>query len=352
MNQLKAGFLSALIFQFITISINLHCQTSSDLYNLLLKLPKDTIITLKTYDGSGQTVHPDIIYIPQANQFTASEGQGIGGGKFYLSLTPYPNFNDSLENPCIYESMDGLNFTEPKGTQNPIVNTPFPYRKNNHHNDDPDISYSEKNKSFRIFYIQTMSPDSQLLNSLESIDLLSWKKRRLIKYNFKKNEKFILSPSLTEKKNKYFLFYVNKRKDNKNTVEYLESKSPYKWNKRRAKQIKIHLPDTVTPWHIDIVRNNNKYYMLLNAFVGDEPKWGDQVVDKYVLYLAESNDLKEWHSLKKIMDCCEIPDIDCRYVYRSTGLVENDLLVVWYSYTNWKPQWRIGIKKFKLAESY
>ena len=352
MNKWKAGFISAMILYCYASSLNLYCQTNTKLYNLLLKLPKDTILTFKTYDGSGQAVHPDIIYIPNTYASAALEGQESGSGEFYLTLTPYPNFNDSLENPCIYESKDGLNFTEPFGTHNPIINTPLTYKKNNHHNDDPDISYSGKDNNFRILYIQTMSPDSQLVNCLESHDLMIWKKRRLIKYDFNKKEKFILSPSLTEKKNKYFLFYVNKRKDDKNTIEYLKSRNPYKWNKLKANQININLPDTVIPWHIDIVKGNNKYYMLLNAFVGAEPKWDDKIVDKYVLYLAESNDLKEWHSLKKIMDCCEISDMDCRYVYRSTGIVEKDMLVVWYSYTNWKPQWKIGIKKIKLSDSY
>ena len=152
-----------------------------------------------------------------------------------------------------------------------------------------------------------MSPDSQVVNCLESNNLVNWKNMVIIKYDFNKKDKFVLSPSLVVKGNKYFLYYVNKTKNKKkNTVEYLKSKDFYKWNKNKTNQIKIKLPADVTPWHIDIVKSNKKYYMLLNAYVGPEPQWTDNITDQYVLYFAVSNNMKHWSHVKKLMDCCDI----------------------------------------------
>ena len=109
---------------------------------LMKALPNDTILKIKTYDGSGMVVHPDILYAED----------NLKKGEFYLSLTPYPRFNDSLENPCIYKSIDGINFNESYSGLNPLVPTPKNYKKNLNHNDDPDIFYDSRKKLYRIIY--------------------------------------------------------------------------------------------------------------------------------------------------------------------------------------------------------
>lgn len=55
---------------------------------------------LETFDGSGQSVHPDIAYF---------------GGQYWLAVTPYPYGMEEYENPCIYQGGDLSHLKVPKG---------------------------------------------------------------------------------------------------------------------------------------------------------------------------------------------------------------------------------------------
>src|SRR3954468_12655317 len=48
-----------------------------------------SLMTVPTYDGSGQSVHPDVVAFD-------SEWHGA---KFWMTMTPYPKSNQALENP-------------------------------------------------------------------------------------------------------------------------------------------------------------------------------------------------------------------------------------------------------------
>lgn len=71
-------------------------------------------LTIPTYDGSGQAVHPDVIY------FT----DGWNGYKYWMIMTPYPASNAQFENPSILNSNDGTTWTVPTGLTNPLANWP------------------------------------------------------------------------------------------------------------------------------------------------------------------------------------------------------------------------------------
>ncbi len=54
---------------------------------------------LDTFDGSGQSVHPDIAFFR---------------GLYWLTVTPYPYGMEEYENPCIYQGCDLSNLKVPK----------------------------------------------------------------------------------------------------------------------------------------------------------------------------------------------------------------------------------------------
>lgn len=58
---------------------------------------------IDTYDGSGQAVHPDIVFYRN---------------RYWLTVTPYPYGMEEYENPCIYQGDDLYHLITPKG---PIV---------------------------------------------------------------------------------------------------------------------------------------------------------------------------------------------------------------------------------------
>jgi hypothetical protein len=69
-----------------------------------------TYLNLVTYDGSGQAVHPDVVVLDEP----------WNGYRYWMAATPYPNSNDTVENPSIWASHDGSAWVVPAGLTNPI----------------------------------------------------------------------------------------------------------------------------------------------------------------------------------------------------------------------------------------
>jgi len=74
-------------------------------------------LQIPTYEGSGQTVHPDVFYDP------AGWGEDSNGKawKWWMAHTPYPGSNGAFENPSIVVSDDGETWVTPPGLSNPIA---------------------------------------------------------------------------------------------------------------------------------------------------------------------------------------------------------------------------------------
>lgn len=67
-----------------------------------------------TPDGSGATIHPSVVDL----------GRRWHGFRWWMANTPYPNKDDSTENPCIYGSNDRRTWVVPSGVTNPLVSDP------------------------------------------------------------------------------------------------------------------------------------------------------------------------------------------------------------------------------------
>src|SRR3954462_11775058 len=75
------------------------------------ELPDDEIqpLAFRTYDGSGQVVHPDIVQLPATRS----------GPRRVLAITPYPGGDASIENPSIFSSDYADAWRVPSGLSNP-----------------------------------------------------------------------------------------------------------------------------------------------------------------------------------------------------------------------------------------
>ena len=88
-------------------------------------------LTTPTYDGSGNTIHPDVI------DFWTTHGiRQWNGYRFWMAHTPYPNTDDDYENPSILASHDGVTWVTPPGLTNPIYPSPA-----SGWNSDTDLTY-------------------------------------------------------------------------------------------------------------------------------------------------------------------------------------------------------------------
>jgi len=309
---------------FISIYLLVLAGCGNALEKKLDALPADAILEIATYDGSGQLVHPDILF---------------HNDTFYLATTPYPFYNDKLENPCFYKSTDGINFTELSPGLNPLVPTPA-----YDHNDDPDLLFDSVSNEFQIYYLETMRPDSQNVILLTSKTGRTWKKQTALHYNLSQGEIFILSPAVIRgRDNTERMFYVVKG-DSTNHIEFIEKKQT--WEKTAVQKIQIYYPENFTPWHLDVLKDEQHYYLLCNGFYGN-PASFEESKGKYTLLLFQSDDLMEWKFVNTLLDCTDIGN-DCHYVYRATGLVSDNTLALWYSYVTSEQTWRIGVKKIPL----
>ena len=114
-----------------------------------------TLLTLATYDSSGQVVHPDIV-------------RGHGGATgYWLAITPYPNSNTLFENPSIYRSSDAAGWTVPKGATNPLVKGAAPVYLS-----DPDMVIDNDNHLW--MYYRSVTPTQNIIKVMRSIDGAHW----------------------------------------------------------------------------------------------------------------------------------------------------------------------------------
>ena len=95
------------------------------------------------------------------------------------------------------------------------------------------------------------------------------------------------------------------------------------------KEIYLEYPKELQPWHLDIVKTDKGYEMLLMAF----ENWEKRGLAS--LYHSESTDNENWTKCTEIIK----PTTDSKYwdnrgIYRSSMIKKNDIYIVYYSASN------------------
>jgi hypothetical protein len=307
---------------------NLISAAPKALEKIIDAMPEDAILTIPTYDGGNQVVHPDIAFFPKKDF----------GYQFLMVITPYPYSKDAFENPCLYAGNDGVTFVEPFDDINPLVNAPaYGF------NDDPDIYYDSITGELKIYYLETMVPDSQNLICLSSDDSRNWQKNTAIHYDLSNGDDFVLSPAIIRVNDNYRIYYVSKAR---NRIRYMESRDGINWNKDEWTEVETGLPDTLRPWHLNVFGDNNSYFIIWNGYAGHRENL--HIPYKNHIFLAKSKDLETWKFsdvpiLKSSQDFH-----NSRKLYRSHALACGNTLAVWYSFSTTDGRWRLGFKKFAL----
>jgi hypothetical protein len=263
-------------------------------------------LKVPTYDGSGQLVHPDVLL--EATP---------GGTRAVMAITPYPYSNNRFENPSLVESRDGMRFAPCVGAASPLVPAP-PVD----HNDDPDLRIDPATGDYELLYLETVRPDRQTLVAMRSRDLVQWTRRDAIVYDLAAGAPFIVSPAaIVDGAGRTHLFYVDNLAMTTAITE-LVSADGMTWNPATASRVAIDLGG-ITAWHLDVIRGPRGYAMLISGF---EHEFRHQD-----LYLATSPDLVTWtFRPTPLLDHTD-PDLGVSSLYRSTGVISGNTLVVWYS---------------------
>jgi hypothetical protein len=116
---------------------------------------------IATYEGSGQVVHPDVVYTPP----------GIFAHAWHLVLTPYPAAGAIYENPSVYASDDGVTWQVEPGTQNPVA-APKPERPGEDLS-DPALVFVPESRELWLYY-RSFTADSDLVWLMRTSDAVHW----------------------------------------------------------------------------------------------------------------------------------------------------------------------------------
>lgn len=295
------------------------------------------LLEVRTYEGSGQVVHPDVI-------------RGGPDGSLWMALTPYPDSREKYENPSVYRSRDGFQWAEPARLVNPVVPRP-PVD----HNSDPDIVFAAGR--FHLFYLEsqrrefvsvneagrragvTLDWNLQRLRVLRSADGIDWSDPETVIEWQLDSEPFWLSPAVVRVGDRWRLYLVDRASG---VIAWSEADSPRGFGPPGG-ILETGL-DGVRPWHLDVFPVEGGWAALVCGIRSEDAELRDTA-----LWIGASADLGRWTFRPSPLLDAARDTLGVTHVYRSTGLTERGVLAVWYSGRDPEGKWRIGVHTFDAA---
>jgi hypothetical protein len=273
----------------------------------------ETFLSIPTYDGSGQVVHPDIAYF----------SRGWHGYRYWMAITPYPFGNDQHENVSVVTSNDGVDWIVPPGLVNPLIPVPAC-----DHNSDPDLVYDASTDELYLFYTEQQRGErcgtlnENRLRLLKSSDGVHWSSPQTVITWDLAGAPLYLSPGVTFRRGSFEVWLAGG-----SGVMHATSNDGANWSPLEP----VHIE--ALPWHLDVVylEARSEYWML---FV-DSPLAGSN------LRLATSKDGIKWAVYPAPL-VAPGSSWDDERIYRATFLLGADGLRVWYSAKNQMEEWHVG----------
>lgn len=263
-----------------------------------------------------QATHPSVLFF--ANKFN--------GYKYWMAFTPYAYENESLENPCIVASDDGLSWVVPAGLSNPLAKTD---NANNMHYSDTHLVHVDG--KLEIWYrkkLRGINPSQEFIVRKISADGVTWSEEEVLYSRLSGAE--LLCPVVIYADNKYCIWIDNYFN---NKFEYFESADGKNWNKVRDINFPKH-PLNYKPWHFDIKLTSAGYEMYYSASNGD--------YNGITIAYAVSQDNVTYNYVDDVIK--KMPqNIDETRTYRPCIVDSYGKRFLYYGGTNESNQWYIGL---------
>ncbi|MBI5601578.1 MAG: hypothetical protein HY944_08445 [Gemmatimonadetes bacterium] len=267
------------------------------------------LLDLRTYDGSGQSVHPD--YAAPAAPWRRRY--------FYLALTPYPSGTSTHENPSLYASLDGVKWKAAPNAPMPLA------RPQEGHLSDPDVVHAPVRNELLLYYRQAGRSDRIFLT--RSVDGSRWTPRQPL---FDAPRNSALSPSVVRvRAGDWRMWSINAGtgcNDSTTSVELRRSANGVDWS--APESVTMPSPAGQFAWHIDVawIPSRAEFWALF-------PVKAPGTCATTAVFLATSPDGVTWRTLPSaVMTAGAIPEF-ADVVYRSTFAYDapRDMVTLWFS---------------------
>lgn len=278
--------------------------------------------------------------------------EGYNGYQYFLTCSPYPNYNDDYENPMFYyansreENLPPIEFVAFKG--NPLQEDP-----GNGYNADPDVIFADSN--LYVINRPYLRPDSVWVNiqkCLVDSGLFTFSNPTQLYNNKQKPYNFgflpsykttLISPSIIKYGDGYRIYHLATNSYNDNSgcegviimaSDTIDGNGSYKFYKTGTIS-----NFNAKPWHFDVFKYHNKLYAIICAYIHEDPFWEHIPIfarftsheRKCYQYLAESDDGINF----KVYDT----PLTVINSYRSSAFVREDgVFVLYISTIGYKPE--------------
>ncbi|MES2125598.1 MAG: hypothetical protein V4503_13015 [Gemmatimonadota bacterium] len=298
-----------------------------------------TRLTIPTYDGSGQAVHPDVVRFPAPWR----------GWEYWMAFTPYPRSDQAKENPSIAVSHDGVHWEVPEGITNPVVAAP-----RDGYNSDPDLTYDPALDRLVMVY-RTVSGGENLISAISTGDGRGWTLPRLI---FRRRNHGIVSPSVVARPGAPpSVWYVDagSRKCRERVTRVLTQQGEGMANLEQARPesgwspaqlVAMHQPG-FSVWHLDViwVAARSEYWAVYPANRSFTCRGRD-------LFFARSRDGISWTTYRTPVLRRTDADWMGASLYRGSLLYDpsRDAIRIYFSASAPGSVWQVGYVEYRLRD--
>jgi hypothetical protein len=298
-------------------------------------LPGVEVLSLETYDGSGQAVHPDAAETP------VSWGGGAGGQQLFI--TPYPNGDASKENPSLFTGASLLRWFVPSGVMNPIARPGTGYLS------DPDQVFNPETNELWLYYRSVTTENEIFL--IRGIGPARWSVPTLVA---RAPNHTIVSPTLVRRgAGDWLMWSVNSGASgctsSSTTVELRTSTDGITWSSPLITDL---AEPEVSPWHIDVewIPARQEFWAIYNVKVAGS-------CTTAALHFATSADGVHWTlAASPVLQRAAIPEFT-DIVYRASLEYDqaSDAITLWYSgarFADGRYTWKIATEQLSAADFF
>lgn len=293
-------------------------------------------VTVETYDGSGEIVHPDALVFPHR----------WSGHRYWFAATPYPLGNSTMENPSGFAGDSAQDWRTIPGVTNPIARP-----STDGYLSDPDVSYDPVHDRIHLYYRQTTSTFDQvfLRTSRTGSD---WSEPTLVVQDARYS---LISPAIVrESDGSWRMWTVNAAaggcRVHASAIALTQrlSRDGIKWEGPSTVNLTIA---GYVPWHWDVqhIRDRHEYWALVAAY----PDGGN--CSQTSVFFARSADGSTWTvAPTPLLAPGAVPALR-DLVYRSTFryFPSDSAVRVWFSgarVDNQQFHYAMAIARYPLAE--